>query len=417
MGLWKKLNKKRSISTVMSRRYKYYFIAIALVIALSAASVYVLFGQQPASAIETFTYYTEQFPPCNYQENGATKGIAVDLLTEITDRLGSKVTADQVHIVPWTEAYQAALTGEKTVLFSAARLPERESSFKWAGPIFTDSYALFTRWDNDVAIENAGDLNGYKIGVITDSAAITKLTEAGVDESQLVYFTNASAIIEQLTSGDIDFWCHAQVVARTLTEQITGNYYSFKNAFQLSSYDYYYAFSKDIPDSTVNAFQQTIDALKQEKDASGISTYDRILGRYIPTQGTATTPEELVEFVQKACVYAQENSRETALSEFNKQTGQFVEGELYIFAYDMSGNTLALPFQPELLGTSRWNTTDADGTPFIQQIIEIAQSGGGFVRYSYLDPADNYTVKPKVSCVLMVNQDWLIGSGIYEAPK
>jgi polar amino acid transport system substrate-binding protein len=401
----------------MSRRYVY-FLAIVLVVAISVTSVCVLyFGQQPASSMNAFTYYIEQLPPCNYQENGAVKGIAVDLLTEITGRMGNKITADQVHVVPWTEAYQAALTGEKIVLFSTARLSERESSFKWAGPIFTDSDVLFTRWDNTAVIESASDLNKYRIGVIQDSGAVLTLTEAGVDESQFVYFTDTTAIIEQLTSGDIDFWCHAQVGGRTITEQVTGNYYAFKNAFQLRSYDFYYAFSKDIPDSTVNSFQQAIDALKQEKDAAGITTYDRILGRYIPTQGTTISPEELVEFVQKAYMYTQQNSREAALSEFNKQTGQFVEGELYIFAYDLSGNTLALPFQPEIIGTNRWNTTDADGTPFIQQIIETTQSGGGFVRYSYLDPADNNTVKPKVSYVMMAGQDWLIGSGIYEAPK
>ncbi|MCW4011267.1 MAG: cache domain-containing protein [Candidatus Bathyarchaeota archaeon] len=402
----------------MSRRYAYFFLIIILVVSLSAASAYVLkIGQQPTNPISTLTFYTEQFPPCNYQENGTVKGIAVDLLTEITDKLGSKVSADQVQIVPWTDAYQATLTGENSVLFSTARLPAREQSFKWAGPLFMDTYALFTRWNNEVTITDASDLNGYKIGVIKDSAAITQLTNAGVNESYLVYFTNASAIIENLSGGEIDFWCYAQVVGRTLTEQITGNYYSFKNAFQLSYYEYYYAFSKDVPDSTVNSFQQAIDALKQEKDTSGISTYEQILARYIPTQGTATTPEELVEFVQSAYKYAQQNNQEVALNEFNNQTGQFVEGELYIFAYDMTGNTLALPFQPEIIGTNRWNATDANGTAFIQQIIQTAQSGGGFVRYSYLDPADNFAVKPKVSYVLMAGQDWLIGAGIYEAQR
>jgi polar amino acid transport system substrate-binding protein len=37
---------------------------------------------------------------------------------------------------------------------------------------------------------------------------------------------------------------------------------------------------------------------------------------------------------------------------------------------------------------------------------------GGFVHYSYLDPADN-TVEPKLSYVMMAGKDWVIGSGIY----
>jgi signal transduction histidine kinase len=125
-------------------------------------------------------------------------------------------------------------------------------------------------------------------------------------------------------------------------------------------------------------------------------------------------PEELVAFVERAYEYAQVHGQEAALREFNNQTGRFVEGELYIFAYDLEGNTLALPFQPDLIGKNRWNATDANGTAFIQELIRTAQSDGGFVWYQYLDPSDNCTSKPKLSYVMLVDQDWLIGSGIYE---
>lgn len=397
----------------MSRRYLYLFLIVILATALAGASIYAFFGQQNSTS--KLTFYTEQFPPYNYQENGTVTGIAVDLLSEVTNKMGSQVAPSQIHLVPWTEAYQATLNSSNSVIFSTARLADREGSFKWAGPIFTDTYVLFTKWDSNVAVNNASDLNGHRIGVIRDSAAITKITEAGVAENNLVYYTNATEIVSDLSSGNIDFWCYPQTVGRTLTEQVTGDYYHFKAAYHLSNYDFYYAFSKDVPDSTVNAFQQAIDALKQEKNAQGVSTYEQILKRYIPTQGTAVSPEELVQFVQAAHTYAQQQGKTTALSEFNNQTGQFVAGELYIFAYDLSGNTLALPFQPNIIGTNRWNLTDPNGVPFIQQIIHTAQSGGGFVRYSYADPSDNYNVKPKVSYVVMVGADWVIGAGIYEA--
>jgi signal transduction histidine kinase len=132
-----------------------------------------------------------------------------------------------------------------------------------------------------------------------------------------------------------------------------------------------------------------------------------------PAYGTPATMEEMVAFVEKAYEYAQVHGKEAALAEFNAQSGRFVEGELYLFAYDLEGNTLALPFQPDLLGKNRWNTTDANDAPFIQEIIHTGQSGGGFVRSLYLDPADNFTVTPKISYVMMVDQDWVIGSGVY----
>ncbi|MFA4956811.1 MAG: cache domain-containing protein [Candidatus Methanoperedens sp.] len=137
----------------------------------------------------------------------------------------------------------------------------------------------------------------------------------------------------------------------------------------------------------------------------------------MPANGSTVPAEKLVAFVEKAYEYAHEHGQEAALREFNNNTGRFVEGELYIFAYDTRANTLALPFQPDLLGKSRWNLTDANGTAFIQEIVKTAQSGGGFVHYLYSDPSDNFKIKPKLSFVMMVDQDWLIGSGIYEAER
>lgn len=761
-------------------------------------------NQNDTTMSANLTYYTEQLPPYNYIENGTLQGISVELLEAITEKMGKKVAREEIKLVPWTEGYQAALSGNNTVLFTTVRNLEREQSFKWAGPIYTYTNVLFARPDQEITIKSPEDLRGYRIGVVVDDIAVQQLLDAGVNKSQLVQETNSSVLVEKLDNGEIDLWAYPEEAGRYFSEQITGNYYSYKVVYKLQTQDVYYAFSKDVPDSLVQSFQQALDTVKQEKDAAGISTYERIIGRYIPSIGltqlnylteewapfnyqdngnvtgisveileavfkntgvnhsqvnvrivsleegfqnaqnntstvlfsivrtpereslykwagpftkasfvlyapmsrnitisspedlnkyrigvvkssiennlltskgvnasqivngknpedllrmleegqidlwatgdlagrhqilqTATdpnayeivytlkeddlyyifskdvpdtlvnafqqalenvrnqkdaqgvsdyeriiyrnlgvgctrqtftddavvklvnttaaaveknasntfrrinageapyrdakdpalytfvydenltivahadniqlvgmnfkgktdvtgklfrneilegalkngtgwvdyvymhpvqtnlyykttyyqlangsdgkyyivcsgnykrcdnqsevtpgsspspvnnstvSPEKLVAFVEKAFEYAHVHGRETALQEFNNQTGQFVDGELYIFAYDMNGTTLALPFQPELLGTSRWNATDANGTAYIQNLIATAKSGGGFVRYLYADPANNFTVKQKLSYVVMVDQNWIIGSGTY----
>lgn len=794
----------------LSLRYTYLILITVLLGALlptagclpesEAAST----DQNDTTMSANLTYYTEQLPPYNYIENGTLQGISVELLEAVTEKMGKKVAREEIKLAPWTEGYQAALSGNNTVLFTTVRNPEREQSFKWAGPIYTYTNVLFARPDQEITIENPEDLKGYRIGVVADDIAIQQLLDAGVNKSQLVKETNASVLVEKLDNGEIDLWAYSEEAGRYFSEQITGNYYSYKVVYKLQTQDVYYAFSKDVPDSVVQSFQQALDTVKQEKDAAGISTYERILGRYIPSIGltqlnylteewapfnyqdngnvtgisveileavfrntgvnrsqvnvrivsleegfqiaqnntstvlfsivrtpereslykwagpftkasfvlyapmsrnitisspedlnkyrigvvkssiennlltsqgvnasqivngknpedllrmleegridlwatgdlagrhqmlqTATdpnayeivytlkeddlyyifskdvsdtlvnafqqalenvrnqkdvqgvsdyeriiyrnlgvgctrqtftddavvklvnttaaaveknasntfrrinageapyrdakdpalytfvydenltivahadniqlvgmnfkgktdvtgklfrdeilegalkngtgwvdyvymhpvqtnlyykttyyrltngsdgksyivcsgnykrcdnqsevtpgsspmpvnnstvSPEKLVAFVEKAFEYTHVHGRETALQEFNNQTGQFVDGKLYIFAYDMNGTTLALPFQPELLGTSRWNATDANGTAYIQNLIATAKSGGGFVRYLYADPANNFTVKQKLSYVMMVDQDWIIGSGTY----
>jgi polar amino acid transport system substrate-binding protein len=134
-----------------------------------------------------------------------------------------------------------------------------------------------------------------------------------------------------------------------------------------------------------------------------------------PVNRTTTSAEEMVAFVEKAYEYAQVEGKEAALAEFNNRSGRFVDGELYIYAYDLEGNTLALPFQPALIGTNRLNFTDTAGNQPVRDVIRVAQSGGGFVHFVYQDPSDNNTVKPKLGYAMLVDRDWTIGSGIYNA--
>jgi polar amino acid transport system substrate-binding protein len=125
------------------------------------------------------------------------------------------------------------------------------------------------------------------IGVIADDVAIQQLLNAGVNKSQLVPETNVSVIIAKLNSGEIDMWAYPKASGRYFTEQVTGSYYSFKVVYTLPVLEGYYAFNRNVPDSTVQSFQQAFDAIKTEKDSRGITTYERILGRYIPPIGFA----------------------------------------------------------------------------------------------------------------------------------
>jgi len=122
---------------------------------------------------------------------------------------------------------------------------------------------------------------------------------------------------------------------------------------------------------------------------------------------------ELEDFVGGAVIHAVNNGRDAALDEFNNPDGQFVSGDLYIFAYDMNGNVLALPFQKGLIGQNRREVTDTNGVAYIDGLIEMAGTGGGSLYYVYPNPAKNYEEQLKLSYVLPVDGTWFVGSGIY----
>jgi methyl-accepting chemotaxis protein len=84
---------------------------------------------------------------------------------------------------------------------------------------------------------------------------------------------------------------------------------------------------------------------------------------------------------------------------------------MFIQAYD--GTALLNPGSPHLEGQKRLDAVDADGVPNVQQQIEAARAGGGFVWYRF-PRAQGQPPLQKVSYALPIpDWQWAIASGIY----
>ncbi len=371
-------------------------------------------------SISRLSFYTEDLPPFNYQENGTLHGISVDLLEVVTERMGYRVSRDQVQLVSWTDAYQAGLAGPDTVIFMTGRVPQREALFQWAGPIYTNHNVLFARPDQPITITGPEDLKAYRIGVIADDITVQQLLDLGVGPDQLVQETSPAVLIAMLESGAIDLFGYSEATGRYVSEKETGDYYAFSIVYTLPSLEGYYAFSTDVPESTVRSFQGALDALRTERDAAGITPYDQIVRRYIPMSESGMTPQDLEAFVQSASAYAAGVDQNAALALFQDKDGNFSRGNLYVYAYDYKGTLLAHPYQSNLVGTDRTNWTDVRGLPFVRLSEYTALNGGGYIAYLYPAPHGGVidekaldTYQPKIGYVAPVDEHWWIGSGMY----
>jgi polar amino acid transport system substrate-binding protein len=126
-----------------------------------------------------------------------------------------------------------------------------------------------------------------------------------------------------------------------------------------------------------------------------------------------STSLELKEYVGRAAEWAQENGRTAALAAFQNASGPFVTGDTYIYALDYSGIALALPFQPEQVGTNFTPLKDASGKPYTEIEIKLAELGGGYILYHYPYPAGDQPSELKISYVRPVDDTYWIGAGIY----
>jgi two-component system NarL family sensor kinase len=85
----------------------------------------------------------------------------------------------------------------------------------------------------------------------------------------------------------------------------------------------------------------------------------------------------------------------------------------YFFVYDLQGNNLMHPRQPDLVGRNLWNLRDANGNATIQRLITQAKAGGGYVQYLWRKPSSGKIV-PKLGYVVTLDRwGWMLGTGIY----
>lgn len=125
--------------------------------------------------------------------------------------------------------------------------------------------------------------------------------------------------------------------------------------------------------------------------------------------------DECVAFVKKAAAYIKANGKEKAFAEFNNTKGQFIDRNLYIFAYDLKGVNLAIGNgnSSKMVGKNLLDMRDADGTYLIKGLIQVANSKGqGWFDYKWPNPV-NKSVEAKSSYVEKID-DYFIGAGIYK---
>ena len=96
--------------------------------------------------------------------------------------------------------------------------------------------------------------------------------------------------------------------------------------------------------------------------------------------------EDATRLVSEASA-AVAKDKAAALVDIGNKSGRYVKGEVYVFAYDLTGTMVAHPMNAKLVGKNLLEVPDADGKMFRKEIISgVSTSGTATVRYKYKNP-------------------------------
>lgn len=233
---------------------------------LSLFFVFVYLGlssQAYASSLNQLTIMTEDFPPFNYKENGQAAGKAVDLLLDASAAAGQAISRDQINVMTWARAYKMVQSGPNALLFSMTRTEKRESLFKWAGPVGANRIVIWAKKSSNIPTFDDPKDNSIRVGVVRDTVGDQLMVAAGVADDLLVRNSKPEGAAKMLVSDRVKLWAYSENSGAQQLIDAGENIDDYEVVHVLSSKDLYFAFSKDVDDSVVNALQEGINAVRK----------------------------------------------------------------------------------------------------------------------------------------------------------
>ncbi|MCP4405252.1 MAG: amino acid ABC transporter substrate-binding protein [bacterium] len=215
---------------------------------------------------QEITVVTEEWGPYNYTEDGKVVGISTEIVQATLARAGIDA---EIRIYPWARAYTMALEKENVLIFSIYRSRERESLFKWIGPISlpTDYYLFKLTTRTDLIIHSLEDAKKYTIGVMRDDQAHQFLLKQGFNEEEHLDIVSREELnIRKLIGGRIDFLPSAELSLADRMKKLNLPFSKVEKTFLLYGGEAksYMAFSQQTSDELVDRVRAAFEELNAE---------------------------------------------------------------------------------------------------------------------------------------------------------
>ncbi|MES2129972.1 MAG: ABC transporter substrate-binding protein [Pseudomonadota bacterium] len=199
---------------------------------------------------EPLTLMTEEYPPFNMTDGGKIVGISSDIVQEL---MRTAKVAFTLRMSPWMRAITLAHSEPGHCVFSMSRLAERESQYRWVGPIAFNDWYLFAKADSAHRPQSLADTKGARVGSYLGDGGVDYLKQRGVDVDVV---PNDDLNPRKLQLGRIDYWASGKLSGqyRLKTQGISG----IEPVLKLERGDMYLACHPDTPLDLVENLNRTL---------------------------------------------------------------------------------------------------------------------------------------------------------------
>ena len=198
----------------------------------------------------------EDYKPLSYLENDSLNGPSADIVSILNRKLNYN---QRIKVYPWKRGYFYVLNKKNTALFSTTRTEERESLFKWVGPLAEKRFNMYALKKSNLEIKEIKKAADYTIGVENGTINEQLLLSRGLNNLERV--TTPKQNLLKLLYNRIDIWCVSASTFSKTAAELNIDPHEFEQIFTVKKAKLYIAFSIDTPDRVITSWQTLYDEL------------------------------------------------------------------------------------------------------------------------------------------------------------
>lgn len=223
---------------------------------------------QPGWANE-LRLYLQEFPPYTHSDKktGEVHGILTEKVAEIMKRSGENYHFISTSLARGLNAVQQE---EHACLFGFRRTPERESAYKWVGPLISDNWVLYGRKAATHTLRHFDDSKAYLIGSYKNAATGLQLAEQGY---RINFASQDSDNPGLLVKGRIDYWIVSELHGLELARS-QGLEHEIVKVLKYRHIDLYMLCHQKMDKARIEQFN------KINKDIDNDGTMDKLIRKY-----------------------------------------------------------------------------------------------------------------------------------------
>ncbi|NRA37482.1 MAG: ABC transporter substrate-binding protein, partial [Planctomycetes bacterium] len=182
--------------------------------------------------------------------------------------------------------------GKNIALYVTTRIPRREDSFYWVGPLVVNRWCFYARADSDIVLDSMDDAKKYKIGTGRNYAIDGMLRSNGFDK-QLTALPDDRLNVPRIMTGTIDLWAGGEAQLPYKVRQAGFKERDIKKVFNLQSVELYVVFGKASDPNLVKRWQSALDDMIADGSYAKMlaSAGQDVMSAYTAPQNDSDTKE------------------------------------------------------------------------------------------------------------------------------